>query len=108
MSETNPYDPPPQEEPTHDVPVFPEEDPPQGTESPIRASAGPGEHDVPDEGDDDSTATSVNINQLGTFFCHGSERNRSFFQICFLERSPILAGDRISIGSDGRNTRLRV
>jgi hypothetical protein len=65
-------------------------------------------HEQPDDGDDDSTATSVNINQLGTFFYHGSERTRSFFQICFLERSPIRAGDRISIGSDGRNTRLRV
>jgi hypothetical protein len=41
MSETNPYDPPPQEDPTHDVPVYPEQDPPPGTESPIRASAGP-------------------------------------------------------------------
>lgn len=53
MSETNPYDPPPQEDPIRDVPVYPEEDPPAGTESPIRASAGPGEHDLPDEGDDD-------------------------------------------------------
>ena len=53
MSETNPYDPPPQEEPIHDVPVYPEEDPPPGTQSPIRALAGPGEHDLPDEGEDD-------------------------------------------------------
>jgi hypothetical protein len=53
MSETNPYDPPPQEDPTHDVPVYPEEDPPPGTESAVGVSAGPGEHDVPDEGDDD-------------------------------------------------------
>jgi hypothetical protein len=53
MSETNPYDPPPHEEPTHDVPVYPEQDPPPGTESAIRAWAGPGEHDVPGDGDDD-------------------------------------------------------
>jgi hypothetical protein len=52
MSETNPYDPPPQEDPTHDVPVYPEQDPPPGTESAIRVSAGPGENS-PDEGDDD-------------------------------------------------------
>jgi len=53
MSETNPYDPPPQEEPTHDVPVYPEQDPPPGNESTIRVSAGPGEHELPDEGEDD-------------------------------------------------------
>jgi hypothetical protein len=53
MSETNPYDPPPQEDPTHDVPVYPEEDPPPGTESVFWIVAGPGEHDAPDEGDDD-------------------------------------------------------
>lgn len=53
MSETNPYDPPPQEDPTHDVPVYPEQDPPPGTESAIRVSAGPGEHQPPGEGDDD-------------------------------------------------------
>ena len=66
MSETNPYDPPPQEEPIHDVPVFPEEDPPQGTESPIRASAGPGEqHDAPDEGDDDAAAVHPGAGRSG-------------------------------------------
>ena len=53
MSETNPYDPPPQQEPIHDVPVYPEGDPPPKKESTIGVSAGPGEHDVPDEGDDD-------------------------------------------------------
>ena len=53
MSETNPYDPPPQQEPIHDVPVYPEGDPPPKTESTIRVSAGPGEHDAPDEGEDD-------------------------------------------------------
>ena len=53
MSETNPYDPTPQEDPTHDVPVYPEQDPPLDPESAIRVSAGPGEHDLPDEGEDD-------------------------------------------------------
>jgi hypothetical protein len=51
MSQTDPDDPPPQEDPSHDVPVYPEQDPPPGTESPIRAAAGPGEHDLPDEGE---------------------------------------------------------
>ncbi len=53
MSQTDPNDPPVQDEP-YDVPVYPEEDPPPGTETDIRvAAAGPGEHDLPDEGDDD-------------------------------------------------------
>jgi hypothetical protein len=42
MSQTEPNDPPPQEDPTHDVPVFPEHDPPPGHESPpIKASGQP-------------------------------------------------------------------
>jgi hypothetical protein len=50
----DPEDPPPQEEPTHDVPVYPEGDPPPAPETAIRvAAAGPGEHDLPDEGEDD-------------------------------------------------------
>jgi hypothetical protein len=53
MSQTEPNDPPPQDDPTHDVPVYPEQDPPPGTESVFWIVAGPGEHDVPDEGDDD-------------------------------------------------------
>lgn len=47
-----PGDPPPpepEEDPTHDVPAFPEQDSPPGTET----AAGPGEHENPDEGDDD-------------------------------------------------------
>lgn len=32
-AETAPNDPPPQQEPTHDVPVYPEHDPPPGSES---------------------------------------------------------------------------
>jgi hypothetical protein len=50
MSQTNPDDPPPQEEPTHDVPVYPEGDPPPAPEKAIQVAAGPGEDDVPDEG----------------------------------------------------------
>jgi hypothetical protein len=54
----SPTTPPPEEEPTHDVPTFPEQDPPPGSETAIRRAgtlqdAGPGEHDSPDEGDDD-------------------------------------------------------
>lgn len=75
--------PSPEEEPTHDVPTFPEEDTPPGKETAIRiggdvrriagfrfagpvpaanraagrvvaaGSTGPGEHDSPDEGEDD-------------------------------------------------------
>jgi hypothetical protein len=54
----SPTTPPPEQEPPHDVPTFPEEDPPPGSETALRVvgtiqSAGPGEHDSPDEGDDD-------------------------------------------------------
>ncbi len=56
--------PPPEQDPTHDVPAFPEQDEPPpretamessgaiGFESPGRA-AGPGEHEIPGEEDDD-------------------------------------------------------
>ena len=51
----DPNDPPPEQDPTHDVPVYPEGDPPPTPETAIRvaATAGPGEHDLPDEGEDD-------------------------------------------------------
>ncbi len=50
----DPNDPPPQEEPAHDVPVYPEQDPPPGTETDIKVmAAGPGEHDLPKEAEDD-------------------------------------------------------
>jgi hypothetical protein len=52
MSQTDPDDPPVQDEP-YDVPVYPEQDTPPGTESAIKVAAGPGEHDLPDEGEDD-------------------------------------------------------
>jgi hypothetical protein len=49
-----PDDPPPEQDPTHDVPVFPEGDPPPSPETAIRVTAaGPGEHDLPDEAEDD-------------------------------------------------------
>ncbi|HWW79370.1 MAG TPA: hypothetical protein VNY82_07220 [Steroidobacteraceae bacterium] len=67
MSQTEPNDPPPQEEPIQDVPVYPEQDPPPGTETTIRVSAGPGEHDVPDEGDDD-------VDEGATHASHGHPR----------------------------------
>ena len=53
MTQTDPDDPPPQEEPTQDVPVYPEGDPPLTPETAIRVAAGPGEHEEPDEGEDD-------------------------------------------------------
>lgn len=52
MCQTDPNDPPPVQDEPYDVPVYPEGDTPPGTETDIRV-AGPGEHDLPDEGDDD-------------------------------------------------------
>ena len=49
----DPNDPPPEQDLTHDVPVYPEGDPPPTPETAIRVAAGPGEHDLPDEGEDD-------------------------------------------------------
>jgi hypothetical protein len=63
MSEDPKTDPQPQETPTHDVPVYPERDPPPETEQPIKAAEGPsererheeghGQGDAPKEGDED-------------------------------------------------------
>jgi hypothetical protein len=53
-TQIGPEDPPPEQEPTQDVPVYPEGDPPPEPETMIHvAAAGPGEHDLPDEGEDD-------------------------------------------------------
>ena len=61
MSE-DPKDPPPQEDPTHDVPVYPEQDPPAETQQPITAGGwtererhqeGQGEHQPEQEEDVD-------------------------------------------------------
>jgi len=50
----DPNDPPPEQDPTHDVPVYPEGDPPPSPETAIKVSAmGPGEHELPNEGEDD-------------------------------------------------------
>lgn len=38
LDQPGPNDPPPQEEPTHDVPVYPEQDPPPSQESAIQAA----------------------------------------------------------------------
>jgi hypothetical protein len=53
MTQTDPDDPPPQEDPIQDVPVYPEGDPPTTPETAIRVAVGPGEHEEPDEGEDD-------------------------------------------------------
>ena len=45
----DPNDPVPQEDPTHDAPVYPEHDPPPETEEPIKA-AGLNERERHDEG----------------------------------------------------------
>lgn len=52
-TQIGPDDPPPEEEPTQDVPVYPEGDPPPTPETAIRIAVGPGEHEEPDEGEDD-------------------------------------------------------
>jgi hypothetical protein len=49
----DPNDPPPEQDPIQDVPVYPEGDPPPTPETATRVAAGPGEHDLPDEGEDD-------------------------------------------------------
>jgi hypothetical protein len=46
-SPEQPNDPPPQEEPTHDVPVYPERDPPPGQESAHRAAGGKEDEGAP-------------------------------------------------------------
>jgi hypothetical protein len=48
--QTTPNDPPPQEDPTHDVPVYPEGDPPPSPETGMQASNGA---PPPGEGEDD-------------------------------------------------------
>lgn len=48
-----PSPPQPEQDPTHDVPTYPPTDTPPGTETAIVWFSGPGEHDSPDEGDDD-------------------------------------------------------
>lgn len=45
MSETEPDRPPPQEDPMHDVPVYPENDPPPGRETDLEAGGKPHEGD---------------------------------------------------------------
>ena len=80
-SPIGPNDPPPQEDPTHDVPVYPEQDPPQGTETDIRVAAGPGGpgvgHEEPkevgediDEDDMDPQATHspADVGKAGVIF----------------------------------------
>jgi len=52
-SQTDPNDPPPQEDPIHDVPVYPEQDPPPGSEMPIKAADGRSEDDHHDVDEDD-------------------------------------------------------
>ena len=47
MSQTNPNRPDPQEDPTHDVPVYPEHDPPPEQQAPIKAAG-----KLPREGDE--------------------------------------------------------
>jgi hypothetical protein len=65
-------------------------------------------HEETNDGNDDTTATAVETNNLGTFFYHGGKRTWSSFPICFLARSRTSARDRISTGSNGRDPRLRL
>jgi hypothetical protein len=52
MSQTDPNDPPPQEDPTHDVPVYPEKDPPLGPDKAIKATGKRGPLRAAREGDE--------------------------------------------------------
>jgi hypothetical protein len=65
-------------------------------------------HEEPDDGDDDTTASAVNITNLGSFFHHASRRTELSIPICFLESTAVSAGDRISAGSSGGHSRLRL
>lgn len=65
-------------------------------------------HEQPDDGDEDTTAAAVTINGLGTNRYHGDKRACSCFPIRFLARSSIPGDDRIPIGSDGRDPRVRL
>jgi hypothetical protein len=65
-------------------------------------------HEEPDDRDEDTTAAAVNINCLGTFFYHGNKRNYYNFRSSFVARSAIPGGDRIPLGSDAGDPRLRL
>jgi hypothetical protein len=47
-TQTQPNDPPPQEDPTHDVPVYPEKDPPPGQETAIQGQAASKKEEEPE------------------------------------------------------------
>jgi hypothetical protein len=64
-------------------------------------------HEEQDDGDDDTTAAAVNIDRLGTFY-HASKRTRPSFRICLVARSAVSSVNRVSVGSDGGDPRLRV
>jgi hypothetical protein len=65
-------------------------------------------HEEPDDRDEDSTATALNVNHLGTFFYHGNTGTFYTSPIRFVARSAAPRGHRISLGSDGGDSRLRV
>ncbi len=65
-------------------------------------------HEDQDDGDEDPAVAAENINSLGTFFYHASKRTRPSFRICFMARSAVPTVDRIPIGSNGGDPRLRV
>lgn len=65
-------------------------------------------HEDQDDGDEDPTAAAENIDGLGTFFYHASNRTQSSFRICFMARSAAPPVDRIPIGGYGGDPRLRV
>ena len=58
-------------------------------------------HEESDNGDEDTTAAAVRIDNLGTFFYHASKRTWPSFRICFVARSAVPASDRISSGGYG-------
>lgn len=65
-------------------------------------------HEEPDDGDDNTTASALNITNRGSCFHHASRRTERSIPICFLARAAVSAGDRLSFGSHGGSPRLRL
>ncbi len=66
-------------------------------------------HEEPeDDGDEDTTAAAVSIQSRGNFSYHASTRTRPSIRICLLARRADPTGHRISVGGNGRDSRLRL
>jgi len=65
-------------------------------------------HEDPDDEDQNNTAPAVNISNLGIFFYHASKRTWPSLPVYFLARAAVPARNRISVGSNGGDPRLRM